>query len=71
MCYLNKYTIKSDDSIDSIQARNLHSAQNVDWIGEIYNFRELLVCSANLNILTLLSLWISSSNLESHVSFLS
>ena len=34
--------------MDSIQARNPHSAQNVDWPGEIYNPRGLWVWPANL-----------------------
>jgi hypothetical protein len=39
VCYLNKYIIKSINSKDSIQARNPHSAQNVDWSGETHNGR--------------------------------
>jgi hypothetical protein len=35
--YPNKYIIKSIHSTDFIEARNPHSAQNIDWIGEIYN----------------------------------
>jgi len=34
VCYLNKYTIKSIDSTDSIQARNVNFHQNVDWVGK-------------------------------------
>ena len=41
VCYPNKYTIISINSIVSIQARNIQSADNVDWIGETYNGREL------------------------------
>jgi hypothetical protein len=35
----SKYTIKSINSTDSIQARNIHFHQNVDLPGEIYNGR--------------------------------
>ena len=38
--YLNKYTIKSSNSKDLTKARNPHPAQNIDWIGEIYNTPE-------------------------------
>ena len=33
------YRINTEAAIN--MARNPHSAQNLDWIGEIYNFREL------------------------------
>ena len=38
----NKYTIKSINSKDSIQAHH------VDWVGEIYDSRKLWVWSANI-----------------------
>jgi hypothetical protein len=47
VCYANKYTIKSVDSTDSIQARNINLLQTVDWVDVIYNSRELRVWSTN------------------------
>ena len=35
--YPNKYIIKSINSIESIQARNINFQQIVDWPGDIYN----------------------------------
>ena len=64
MCYLNKYIIKSINSTDSIQARNVKLILYVDWVGEINNTRELWVCSVNLNILIPSLLWINSSILN-------
>jgi len=46
--YLNEYIIKSINSLDFIEARNVKLALYVDWIGETYNFRELWVWSANI-----------------------
>jgi hypothetical protein len=40
VCYLNKYTIKSINSKDSIHARNLSLVHFVDWSGETHNSRE-------------------------------
>ena len=47
VCCLNKYIIKSTYSTDSTKARNVNFHQNVDWVGEIYNVRELWIRSAN------------------------
>ena len=39
VCYPNKYTIKTINCKNSIQARNLKSDLYLDWIGETYNGR--------------------------------
>jgi hypothetical protein len=44
VCCANKYTIKSINSTDSIQARNPHSAQNIDWPGETHNGQGFQIC---------------------------
>jgi hypothetical protein len=41
VCYLNKYTTKSINSPDLIEARYIHFHQNVDWPGETHNGREV------------------------------
>ena len=47
VCYLNKYTTKSINSPDLIEARYIHFHQNVDWPGETHNGREVSVRSVN------------------------
>jgi len=50
LCYQNKYTIKSINSRDSIQARNPHSAQNVDYQLRNLQFIEIVDFSSEYKI---------------------